>query len=137
MTNLTVATESTSNNHRLGAFGIAVADLARSADFYRSMFGMVDAATFDLPHMREIVLGFASGKGAALVLMQYTDGSDNGWQGNPIKLVMYVDDPEGIAAAVVDRGGQVVLAPKLFPNVGAMVGFVSDPDGHLIEIIKR
>ena len=122
---------------RIGAFGIAVADLDRSAAFYRATFGMVDVTTFDLPHMREIVLGFEGGRGAGLVLMQYTDGSDNSRQGDPLKLVLYVADPEAIAAAVVEHGGQVTMAPVRIPSLGdAMVGFVKDPDGHLIELLE-
>lgn len=122
---------------RLGAFGIAVADLDRSAAFYRSVFGMVDVTTFDLPHMREIVLGFPGGRGAGLVLMQYTDGSDNSRSGDPLKLVLYVADPEAVATSVVDHGGQVSMAPTSFRSLGdALVGFVQDPDGHLIELLE-
>ncbi|MEO6125190.1 MAG: VOC family protein [Ilumatobacteraceae bacterium] len=126
------------SNNRLGGFGIAVADLDRSATFYRSVFGMVDVATFDLADMREIVLGFDGKKSAVLALMQYVDGSNNNWQGNPIKLVMHVDDAEAIATSVVEHGGRVTMPPQVFANFGgAMVGFVTDPDGHRIEIISR
>jgi len=122
---------------RLGAVGIAVADLDRSAAFYRATFGMVDVMTFDLPHMQEIVLGFEGGRGAALVLMQYTDGSDNGHQGDPLKLVMYVADPAAVAATVPENGGRVTVAPKRWSSLGdALVGFVKDPDGHLIELLE-
>ncbi len=122
---------------RLGAFGIAVDDLERSADFYRSVFGMVDAMTFDLPHMREIVLGFPDDRGSGLVLMQYTDGSDHRRSGDPLKLVLYVADPEAVAASVSEQGGTVVMAPRRFPKMGdVMVGFAKDPDGHLIELLE-
>lgn len=122
---------------RLGAFGIAVADLDRSADFYRSVFGMVDTMTFDLPHMREIVLGFPDDRGSGLVLMEYTDGSDNSRTGDPLKVVLYVADPEAVAARVPEHDGAVVMAPRRFPKMGnALVGFVKDPDGHLIELLE-
>lgn len=122
---------------RLGAFGIAVADLDRSADFYGAVFGMVDTMTFDLPHMREIVLGFPDDRDTGLVLMQYTDGSDNSRRGNPLKLVLYVADPEAVAASVTDHVGRVAMAPRRFPKMGnALVGFVKDPDGHLIELLE-
>lgn len=122
---------------RLGAFGIAVSDLDRSADFYRSTFGMVDVLTFELPHMREIVLGFEGRGGAGLVLMAYTDGSDNSRSGHPLKLVLYVADPEASATAAAANGGRVTMAPTRFPSLGdALVGFVEDPDGHLIELLQ-
>ncbi len=122
---------------RLGAVGIAVADLDRSAAFYRTTFGMVDVMTFDLPHLQEIVLGFEGGRGAALVLMQYTDASDNSRQGDPLKVVMYVADPEAVAAAAAENGGRVTVTPRRRPSLGdALVGFVKDPDGHLIELLE-
>ena len=122
----------------LGAVGIAVADLDRAADFYRSIFGMVDVMTFDLDHMQEIVLGFENGRGAALVLMQYTDGSDNGRHGDPLKLVLYVEDPLAVAAAVEAAGFEVPVPPAPAASLGGtLVGFVRDPDGHLIEILSR
>lgn len=128
--------DETPSRNRLGAFGIAVADLDRSAAFYRSMFGMVDTLTFDLPHMREIILGAANGKGPHLVLMQYIDESDNRWQGHPVKIVIYVEDPEAVAAAAPANGGQVTMPPQTSTDLGGkMVGFLTDPDGHLIEII--
>ncbi|CAN5476701.1 lactoylglutathione lyase [soil metagenome] len=133
-----MADSDTSTRSRLGAFGIAVADLDRSAEFYRGVFGMVDLMTFDLPHMREIVLGLPGSKDAAgLVLMQYTDGSDNSLNGHPLKLVLYVSDPEAVASTVADHGGRITMAPTRFPKLGdALVGFVEDPDGHLIELLE-
>ena len=47
--------------------------------------------------MQELVLVFDGSKGPALVLMQYTDGSDNSHQGDPIKLVFNVEDPLAVA----------------------------------------
>lgn len=125
------------SRNRLGAFGLAVDDLDRSADFYRSTFGLVDVMTFDLPHMREIVLGFPGHPEAGLVLMQYTDGSDNSLHGHPLKLVLYVVDPGATAEAVAANGGAIRMAPRRFAEVDdAMVGFVTDPDGHLIELLE-
>lgn len=122
---------------RLGAFGIAVADLARSAEFYRATFGMVDVLTFDLPTMQEVVLGFPGADGAGLVLMQYTDGSDNSRRGDPLKVVLYVADPVATASAIVEHGGSIVLPPRAFKRLdGAVVGFAKDPDGHLLELLE-
>lgn len=129
--------DDTTPRPRLGAFGIAVADLERSAEFYRSTFGMVDVMTFDLPTMQEIVLGFPGAAGAGLVLMQYTDGSDNSRRGDPLKLVVYVADPIATASAIVDHGGSIVLPPRAFQRLGgAVVGFAKDLDGHLIELLE-
>src|SRR5688572_12942011 len=84
----------------LGAAGIAVSDLGRSVDFYRQAFGMVELMKLRLPDMDEVILGFEGGRGAAVVLMQYTDGSTNETTGHPVKLVFYVPDPTATAAAI-------------------------------------
>ena len=48
---------STQARSTLGAIGIGVSDLQRSADFYMQLLGMKQLQTFKLPHMDEIVLG--------------------------------------------------------------------------------
>ena len=130
-------TDPPSPGNRIGAFGLAVADLERSAEFYRSTFGLVDVMTFDLPHMREVVLGFPRRSQVGLVLMQYTDGSDNSLRGHPLKVVLHVTDPVATTEAVAANGGRVTMPPRRFPALGdALVGFVTDPDGHLIELLE-
>ncbi len=42
----------------IGAVGIGVSDLARSADFYTRVLGMKVITTFKLDDMDEIVVGF-------------------------------------------------------------------------------
>lgn len=42
----------------IGALGIGVGDLERSADFYTRVIGMKKLQTLNLPHMNEEELGF-------------------------------------------------------------------------------
>jgi lactoylglutathione lyase len=125
-----------SKGNYTGAVGIGVADLQRSAAFYRDVLGMRELMTFSLPHMEEIVLGWGR-KGASVVLMQYTDGSDPVTTNLPVKLVMYVDDPVALAATIRDAGFPIEREPERVPSLGnAMVGFAKDPDGYLLELLE-
>jgi lactoylglutathione lyase len=119
-----------------GAVGIGVADLERSVAFYRDVLGMRELMTFSLPHMDEVVLGWGR-KGASVVLMQYTDGSDPVTTDLPVKLVLYVDDPVAVAATIRGAGFTIEREPEPVPTLGgAVVGFAKDPDGYLLELLQ-
>jgi lactoylglutathione lyase len=121
----------------VGAAGIGVADLDRSTDFYTRVAGLSVLMTLKLPDMDEVILGYKGTKGAAVVLMQYTDGSDRPTSDLPVKLVFYVPDPEGFADAVAAEGLEVVRRPAPVPELGGtVVGFVKDPDGYTIELLQ-
>jgi len=125
-----------SKGNYTGAVGIGVADLQRSATFYRDVLGMRELMTFSLPHMEEIVLGWGR-KGASVVLMQYTDGSDPATTNLPIKLVMYVEDPVALTAKIREAGFPIEREPERVPSLGnAMIGFAKDPDGYLLELLE-
>lgn len=120
----------------VGAFGIAVADLERSVDFYTRVLGMRELMRLPLPDMDEAILGFRGGRGAAVVLMQYRDGADRSPRNGPVKLVFYVPDPAAFAAAIRAEGLPVTREPTPVPELGdAVVGFAQDPDGYTIEIL--
>ncbi|MDO9223245.1 MAG: VOC family protein [Caulobacter sp.] len=121
----------------VGAVGIGVSDLARSGDFYERVLGMKVLQTFKLPHMDEIVLGY-EGRGSAIVLMHWTDGSERNYADLPIKIVLYVPDPVAAADAIRAEGLEIVREPTPIPSLGgAVVGFAKDPDGYLVELLQR
>ena len=121
----------------VGAVGIAVRDLDRSAAFYTQVMGMSELYRLRLPHMDEIILGYAGSRGAAVVLMHYTDGTQPATTGHPVKLVAYVPDPTALAAAIRADGLPVTREPEAVPALGdAVVGFAEDPDGYTIEILR-
>ncbi len=121
----------------IGAVGIGVSDLARSADFYTRVLGMKVITTFTLDYMDEIVVGF-EGRGSALVLMHWTDGSARNYRDNPIKIVLYVPDPTAAADAIRADGLEIVREPTPIASLGgAVVGFAKDPDGYLVELLQR
>ena len=121
----------------VGAVGIGVSDLKRSSDFYERVLGMKVLQTFKLPHMDEIVLGY-EGRGSAIVLMHWTDGSPRNYTDLPIKIVLYVPDPVAAADAIRAEGLEIVREPTPIPSLGgAVVGFAKDPDGYLVELLQR
>ena len=120
---------------RFGATGVGVSDLRRSTDFYTEVFGMTVVTKFKLPDMEEIILSF--GRGAALVLMCHVDGSGHDLANTGGKLVFYVADPVATAQLARERGAEVVREPTPIPEFNdAVVGFVKDPDGHLLELLQ-
>jgi lactoylglutathione lyase len=126
----------TEGRARLGAAGIGVSNLERSVDFYTRVFGMRSLFTLHLPDMDEVILGFKDQQ-AGLVLMQHKDPAGHDYAATGGKLVFYVADPSAVAAAVRDDGLDVVREPTPVPELGdAIVGFVRDPDGHLLELLQ-
>lgn len=139
MTTATTTTPaaSTAPTAYIGAVGIGVSDLARSADFYTRVLGMKVITTFKLDYMDEIVVGF-EGRGSALVLMHWTDGSARNYANNPIKIVLYVPNPKAAADAIRADGLEIVREPTPIAALGgAVVGFAKDPDGYLVELLQR
>ena len=120
---------------RFGATGVGVSDLRRSTDFYKEVFGMTVVTKFKLPDMEEMILSFPSG--AALVLMCHIDGSKHDLANTGGKLVFYVADPVATAQLARDHGAEVVREPTPIPEFNnTVVGFVKDPDGHLLELLQ-
>lgn len=121
---------------RVGAAGIGVSDLSASADFYTSVLGLGFVTKFHLPDMDEIILSMG-GRGAAVVLMCHTDGIDRDLANTGGKLVFYVTDPAATVELARQRGAEIVREATPVPEFDdAVIAFVKDPDGHLIEILQ-
>lgn len=125
----------TTNQPRIGATGIGVSDLRRSADFYMNVFGMKEIMKFHLDTMDEIVLGLE--RGPALVLMCHTDGVERDFARTGGKVVFYVSDPVATAEKASELGAKIERTPAPVPELGdAVVGFITDLDGHLVELLQ-
>jgi len=123
-----------------GAFaatGIVVEDLDRSVEFYRSVLGMEDVQRFDVPDMQlqEVVMSFPGSRGAAIVLMHYTDGTDRRYVDVGGKLVLTVPDPGAVVEAARTAGCEIVREPEETPGFG-LLAFAKDPDGHTLELLQ-
>jgi lactoylglutathione lyase len=119
----------------LGAVGIGVSDLQRSAAFYTDVLGMTVMQTIKLEHMDEIILVHENR--TAVVLMHWTDGSARNYKDVPVKLVFYYTDPPAIADRIKAAGLEVTRYPEKLPSFGnAMVGLAKDPDGYVVELLE-
>ncbi len=119
-----------------GAVGIGVSDMEKSVAFYTQVLGMKQIQTFDLPHMKEVIVGYDGD--IHLALMHYIDGSAPHYRDNPVKLVFWVDDPTGLADKIRARGLEITREPEPLPEFdNVIVGLAKDPDGYVIELLKR
>lgn len=117
---------------------IRVLDLERSAEFYRSGFGLeethrMEFPTFTLLYLREPESGFEIeltwNKGQA---EPYTQGSAYG------HMAFCVDDLEAQQARLKGLGYTVGDLKSLTAASGsARFFFVTDPDGYKIEVLER
>ena len=119
----------------IGATGIGVSDLQKSAKFYKAALGLKQTRTFELDYMDEIVLAHEGRN--AVVLMHWTDGSVRNYKDVPVKLVFYVTDPVAVAGRIKAAGGTMTREPAPIPSLGgAIVGLGKDPDGYVIELLQ-
>lgn len=121
---------------RLGGVGIGVSDLAAATDFYRDVFGLSKLIDLELDTMDEAILT-ADGSHVALILMCHTDGVTRDLANTGGKIVFNVPDPAATVALAVEHGGACLHEPV--PNEmmgGKHIGFVTDPDGQVIELIE-
>ena len=127
----------TTIEHYLGAVGIGVSDLNRSVDFYTRILGLKKIWKLNLPHMKEVVLRSEGGRGSAVVLMHYIDGSNPNYKNNPVKMVFYVADPKLIIERIRHEGLEILREATPVPELqNAVVGLARDPDGYILEILK-
>ena len=125
-----------STNPRLGGVGIGVSDLGDATAFYTQVFGLSKLIDLELETMDEAILT-ADGSHVALILMCHTDGVDRDLANTGGKIVFNVPDPAATIAVAIEHGGAVMREPE--PNEmmgGKRIGFVTDPDGQVIELIE-
>jgi lactoylglutathione lyase len=119
----------------LGAVGIGVSDIARSEDFYTRVLGMSVQQRIDLPHLKEVVVGY-EGR-TSVVLMHWLDGSERNYKANAVKLVFFVPDPKGLIAKICADGLPIQRDAEVMPEFhNMMIGLAEDPDGYVVELLE-
>ncbi len=118
---------------------LVVGDLDRCAAFYEKVCEIKPQARIQGAiagrAITEIVYEPTNKGGASLVLLAYDDEARPS-SGETIT-GFASPDAEAFAARAVEAGGTVVEPVRDAPAHGLKVGFVSDPEGHLIEVIER
>jgi catechol 2,3-dioxygenase-like lactoylglutathione lyase family enzyme len=119
----------------LAAVGIGVSDMARSEDFYTRVLGMQVQQRIDLPHLREVVVGY-EGR-TSVVLMHWLDGSNPNYRNNPVKLVFVVPDARALIDRIRADGLPVTREAEVMPEFNNMIiGLAEDPDGYVVEFLE-
>ena len=117
-----------------GAFGIGVSDLEAARSFYVDQLGFRQLMYLPIPGMYNeyILQGYG---GSALVLMNWTNGSNPHYQDNPVKLEVRSIAPAAFTEAVAAAGGGVLQTPEADDGLeGQQVGYAADLDGTLLEV---
>jgi lactoylglutathione lyase len=120
----------------LAAVGIVVQDLDAAIDFYTSIIGMQEAQRIDVPDKQlvEVVLTFPGSRGAAVLLMAFSDGEDRAYRDDGGKVVLQVGDCVAVTEAARAAGHVVTREPGEYPGFGT-IAMVQDPDGRTVELM--
>ena len=118
---------------------LVVGDLDRSAAFYEAVCEIrpqarIQGAIAGRP-ITEIVYEPTNKGGASLVLLAYDDEPKPA--SGEIIVGFASPDAEAFIARAVAAGGTSAEPVRDVPDLELKVGFVSDPEGHLIEVIER
>jgi predicted enzyme related to lactoylglutathione lyase len=117
---------------------LVVADLERSAEFYKSVCGLLEQARVDADidgkPIREILFN-ATGTGAATFVLLTFPGAPRPQAGGVI-LGFITTDVDAFLARAQQAGGAVVETPIDRKEHGVRVGFVTDIERNLIEVVQ-
>jgi hypothetical protein len=106
-------------------------DVARSRDFYAKVFGWNYRVSLDENGKPGYLTILANGRPIGGMVAPRTDAAVAGarWIG------LVSGDPKTMAARAQERGGAVVMAPRMLPGRGELA-VLSDPDGARFAVIR-
>jgi predicted enzyme related to lactoylglutathione lyase len=117
---------------------LQVADLERSAAFYKAVAGLEESGRVDADiagrKISEILMHPTTPGGANLVLLHFHDQPRAA--ADEVILGFITSDLEGFLARARGAGGSVYEEIKSMPEHGVRVAFVKDVEGHLIEVVQ-
>ena len=126
---------------RIDHFGftkLVVADLDACARFYTAVFGVreqtrVHAQIAGRP-IDEILYEATAPGGGTFALLRFADVPAPAH--DEVILGMITTDLAGVVARCTAAGGSVVQPPTAMPEHGVLVAFLSDVEGHLLEVVQ-
>ncbi|WOK36002.1 VOC family protein [Sphingomonas sp. C3-2] len=123
---------------KFGFTKLLVADLEKSAIFYKTVFELTELARVQSSITgREIseIMFNPTGEGAAtFVLLTYV-GTEKP-SSEEVILGFITEDLEALLGRVTAAGGAVTQPIKAMPEHGIKVAFATDPEGHLLELVE-
>lgn len=116
---------------------LVVDDLEGCAAFYSQVFGLheqhrVEAAIAGRP-IEEILFAPTAEGGGTFVLLRFADGSSAAAGVIP---GFVTDEVDALFERVVTAGGAIAQPPGDMPEHGVRVGFLTDPEGRIIEVVQ-
>ena len=123
---------------RFGFTKLVVVDLEAAASFYKAVFGVEEQhrvhSAIGGRAIEEIICAADGPAAATLVLLRFTDQSTP--SSSELILGFITDDIDALFGRALAAGGAVVQAVEVQAEHGVKVGFVTDPEGHLIEVVE-
>jgi catechol 2,3-dioxygenase-like lactoylglutathione lyase family enzyme len=117
---------------------LVVADLERSDAFYTRVFGLQEqrrvADDIGGRAIEEILYEPTAPGGAAFVLLHFVDTPHP--VAGSVLAGFLTDDIDDLFTRATAAGATVVEPAHDAPEHGVRVGFLADPDGHLLEICE-
>jgi predicted enzyme related to lactoylglutathione lyase len=117
---------------------LVVADLEKSAAFYTAVFGLREQyrVSSDIAGrgIDEILFEATAPGAATFVLLRFAGTTAP--SGDELILGFITDDVDGVMTRAVEAGGAVAQAPREQAEHGVKVGFVTDVEGHLVEVVQ-
>jgi catechol 2,3-dioxygenase-like lactoylglutathione lyase family enzyme len=117
---------------------LLVDDLEETARFYKSVCGMVETGRVEAEiggrKISEILFAPAYQGAATFVLLKFLDAPKP--TNDEVILGFVTDDVEAFVERAKAAGGALAKAPYDNLEHGVKVGFVTDVEGHLIEVVQ-
>jgi PhnB protein len=117
---------------------LSVRNGARAVEFYKAAFGAAEMFRADMPDGSLIAAQLSVGSSDFWVADESPENqnfSPETLGGGTVRMVVVVDDPDGVFAQAVAAGAKMVW-PVEDQHYGWRVGRVVDPFGHHWEISK-
>ncbi|MFA5883313.1 MAG: VOC family protein [Acidimicrobiia bacterium] len=117
---------------------LVVHDLEVCAAFYTAVLGVeeqrrVEGSVAGRP-IEEILYGATAPGGGSFILLRYLDSEAP--SRDEVILGVWTDDIRALFDRAVAAGGSVPQPIAESPAHGVHLGFLADPEGHLIEVVQ-
>jgi catechol 2,3-dioxygenase-like lactoylglutathione lyase family enzyme len=120
----------------IGNVAINVSNLQRSILFYTQVIGLAVLAIIETEDVHEVIVG-AEGEGSQLMLAQRMGGSLPQPPSGIWKVFVNTDELDAVLERARAAGALVAGEPIFLERFNLELGFVTDPDGYLIELGQR
>jgi len=124
-------------NH-FGFTKLLVDDLEKTADFYKAVCNLTETARVEDAiggrKISEILFAPTAENAGTFVLLKFLDAPKP--TNDEVILGFITDDVDAFVSRAIANGGSLVQQPVAQPQHGVKVGFVTDCEGHLIEVVE-